>query len=55
MRHPSTEQVLHLFSFAMRNKLTQGNKIIQTFDVELTDLQRRVLALLGVWQTAFVS
>jgi transposase len=53
--HPSTEQVLHLFSLAMRNKLTQGNKIIQTFDVEFTDLQRQVLALLGVSETAFMS
>ena len=53
--HPSTEQVLHLFSFAMRNKLTQGNKIIQTFDVEFTVLQRQVLALLGVSENTFVS
>ena len=29
----------------MRNKPTQGNKIIRTFDVEFTDLQRQVLAL----------
>jgi transposase len=53
--HPSTEQVLHLFSLVMRNKLTQGNKIVQTFDVEFTDLQRQVLALLGVSETAFMS
>jgi hypothetical protein len=39
----------------MRNKLTEGNKIIQAFDVELTDLQRQVLALLGVSETAFIS
>src|SRR5262244_2819327 len=51
--HPSTEQVLHLFSLAMRNKLIQGNKIIQTFGVEFTDLQRQVLALLGVSEIAF--
>ena len=53
--HPSTEQVLHLFSLAMRNKLTQGNKIIQTFEVEFTELQRQVLALLGVSENAFMS
>jgi hypothetical protein len=39
----------------MRNKLIEGNKIIQAFDVELTDLQRQVLALLGVSETAFIS
>jgi hypothetical protein len=44
-----------LFSLAMRNKLIQGNKIIQTFDVEFTDLQRQVLGLLGVSETAFMS
>ena len=26
----------------MMNKMTQADKIIQTFDVELTDLQRQV-------------
>lgn len=36
----------------MPNKMTQANKLIQTFDVELTDLQRQVLALLGVSETA---
>jgi hypothetical protein len=36
----------------MMNKMTQADKIIQTFDVELTDLQRQVLALLGVSETA---
>jgi hypothetical protein len=44
-----------LFSLAMRNKLTQGNNIIQTFDVEFTELQRQVLALLGVSENAFMS
>ena len=36
----------------MMNKMTQADKITQTFDVELTDLQRQVLALLGVSETA---
>jgi hypothetical protein len=39
----------------MRNKLTQGNKIIQTFDVEFTELQRQVLAVLGVSENALMS
>jgi transposase len=54
-KHPTTEQVLHLFSLAMRNKLTQDNKTMQTFEVEFTDLQRQVLALLGVAETTFMS
>jgi transposase len=52
---PTTEQILRLFSLAERNKLTNGNKTVQTFDVEFTDLQRQVLALLGVPENAFMS
>jgi hypothetical protein len=39
----------------MRNKLIQSNTIIQTFDVEFTDLQRQVLALFDVSEAAFMS
>ena len=53
--HPTTEQILRLFSLAERNKLTNANKTVQTFDVEFTDLQRQVLTLLGVPESAFVS
>jgi len=52
---PTTEQILRLFSLATRNKLTNHDKTLQTFDVEFTDLQRQVLTLLGVSENAFMS
>jgi hypothetical protein len=50
---PTTEQVLRLFSLAERHQLLQDGKIVQVFDVQLTDLQHLVLKLLGVLQDAF--
>jgi transposase len=47
-KRPTTEQVLRLFSLAERHRLCVAGRMIQTFDVELTDLQRQVLTLLGV-------
>ena len=51
--HPTTEQILRLFSLAERHKLLQDGHTIQVFDVQLTDLQRQLLALLGVPTGAF--
>ena len=51
--HPTTEQVLRLFSLAERHKLLQDGHTIQVFDAQLTDLQRQLLALLGVPTEAF--
>jgi transposase len=51
--HPTTEQILGMFSMAERHKLTQDRKIMQVFDVQFTDLQRQLLALLGVPELAF--
>lgn len=45
---PTTEQVLRLFSLAERHTLLADGHTVQVFDVELTDLQRQVLTLLGV-------
>jgi transposase len=53
--HPTTEQVLRLFSLAERHKLIQDGKTIQVFDARLTDLQRQVLSLLGVPEQAFCA
>lgn len=47
-RRPTTEQVLRLFSLAQRHRLLRDGQTVQTFDADLTDLQRQVLALLGV-------
>jgi transposase len=46
--HPTTEQVLRLFSLAERHHLLQHGHSVQVFDLKLTQLQRQVLALLGV-------
>ena len=52
-RRPTTEQVLRLFSLAQRHRLTRAGETVQVFDVELTDLQRQVLALVGVPQAVY--
>jgi transposase len=51
--HPTTEQVLRLFSLVERHVLLRDGQLVQLFDGELTDLQRQVLALLGVPEHAF--
>lgn len=50
---PTTEQVLRLFSLAERHQLMHGDKIVQVFDVQFTELQRQVLTLLGISEDAF--
>jgi transposase len=52
-RRPTTEQVLRLFSLVERHVLLDDGQPVQVFDVELTALQRQVLALLGVPEQAF--
>jgi transposase len=52
---PTTEQVLRLFSLAQRHQLMQDGKTMQIFDVQLTELQRQVLTLLGVSEDAFCA
>jgi len=46
--HPTTEQILRLFSLAERHKLTQDGHTVQVFEVQLTDLQRQLLRI-GCW------
>ena len=50
---PTTEQILRLFSLAERHHLLHDGKPVQSFDVQFTELQRQVLALLGVSEDAF--
>jgi hypothetical protein len=50
---PTTEQILRLFSLAERHQLMQDGKTMQIFDVQLTELQRQLLTLLGVSEDAF--
>ena len=53
--HPTTEQILRLYSLAERHKLIEDGHTVQVFDVQLTDLQRQLLSLLGVPERAFRS
>ena len=53
--HPTTEQVLRLFSLSERHQLMQHGHTVQVFHPTLTDLQRQVLALLGVPPSAYIS
>ena len=50
---PTAEQVLRLFALTQRHRLTHDGAVVRTFEPELTDLQRQVLALLGVPETAY--
>jgi transposase len=50
---PTTEQILRLFSMAARHRLVDAGQTVQIFDVDLTPLQRQVLALLGVPESAY--
>jgi hypothetical protein len=52
--HPTTEQILRLFSLTQRHRLVdQAGSTIQVFDAELTSLQLQILALLGVPAESF--
>jgi transposase len=50
---PTTEQILRLFSLAERYQFLQDGRATQIFHVQFTELQRQVLALLGVPEDAF--
>jgi transposase len=53
---PTAARVFDLFADTARHHLTtQSGEIIQIFEPELNDLQRQVLDLLGVPQTAYLS
>lgn len=54
-RRPTAEQILRLFSQTQRHMLTCDGVPVRRFQPELTPLQRRVLALLGVQMAAYCS
>jgi transposase len=47
-KRPTTEQILRTFSLADRHILSEGDRTIQVFLPELTDLQQKLLSLIGV-------
>ena len=53
--HPTTEQVLRLFSHAERHVISRAGRVVQSFEAEFTPLQRQVLDLLGVPASDFQS
>ncbi len=54
-KHPTTEQILRLFSFAERHTLLRNERLAQVFRPELTDIQSQTLDLFGVPEAAFSS
>jgi len=52
-KHPTTEQVLRLFSLAEEDVLLDRQQIVQVFSPKLTPLQQRILRLLGVRVSAY--
>ena len=54
-KRPTTEQILRLFSLAERHTLLRDDKLVQSFPLQLTELQRQTLDLLGVPESAFLA
>ena len=52
-KHPTTEQVLRLFSLSQRNVLMRRGKIFEVFEPKFTELQRQILRLLAVPPRAY--
>jgi transposase len=52
-KRPTALQVFRLLSLTTRHTLLRGNRPVQVFAPELTDLQRQVLRLLGVPLAAY--
>jgi transposase len=52
---PTADQIFRLFALAQRHSLSDGDRPIRTFHPDLTDLQLRVLDLLGVQHGAYRS
>lgn len=52
-QRPTAEQVFRLFSLTQRHILEHEGDLIRIFEPEFTELQRQVLALLGVPENAY--
>jgi len=52
---PSTDRILETFAPLQRHLLYKAGRVVQRFDPELTDLQRRLLGLLGISPKAFMN
>jgi transposase len=54
-KHPTTEQILRLFSLAERHTLLRDEHPVQVFLPELTGIQSHTLELLGVPEAVFLG
>ncbi len=52
-RAPSTDRILELFAPLQRHLLCGDGRVVQRFDPDLTELQRKLLALLGISAKGF--
>jgi transposase len=52
-KRPTTLQAFRLFSLMERHLLYRRRRLIQVFHPQMTDLQRQILALLGIPERAF--
>jgi transposase len=52
---PSTDRILETFAPLQRHLLYKAGRVVQRFDPELTDLQRRLVGLLGIAPKAFMN
>jgi transposase len=50
---PTADRIFALFATVQRHELWDGDRLVQTFPPELTDLQRQVLELLGLPADAY--
>jgi hypothetical protein len=54
-RAPSADRILELFAPLRRHLLCQDDRVVQRFDPELTALQRKLLALIGISPQEFMN
>jgi transposase len=52
---PSTARILETFAPLQRHLLGQDGRVVQRFDPELTELQRKLLALLAISPKVFMN
>lgn len=52
---PSAERILAVFNDLTRHELHRDGRLVQTFEPELTPLQRQILDLLGVPDSAYTA
>lgn len=54
-RAPSTDRILETFAPLQRHLLCKAGHVVQRFDPELTELQRKLLVLLGISPKVFMN